>query len=285
MSSQKPNNQGRIRRKLRQLRRTYRLSITNSRTFEERYSVLLTPLNLILMLTGTILFFTLLVSALIAFTPIKRYIPGYPDADIRRKAHFAATKADSLEHELAVKQRYLDRIRTILQGGIPGDTAVDGNGKILSRGDSKATFASRTSADKPPASSSTSHKAGDLAGLYFFPPIRGSITSTFDIQTGHYGVDITAAQNEAIKSTLDGTVIFASWTNEWGHVIQVQHPNEFISIYKHNSVLLKKTGEKVKAGDPIAIIGNTGELTSGPHLHFELWYKGNAVDPQDLLSF
>jgi murein DD-endopeptidase MepM/ murein hydrolase activator NlpD len=124
-----------------------------------------------------------------------------------------------------------------------------------------------------------------LAGIFFFPPLRGIVTSTFDMKLDHFGVDVVAQANAAVKACLAGTVTLSSWTTDAGHVLQVQHPNDLISIYKHNSVLLKKVGDKVKAGEAIAIVGDSGELTSGPHLHFELWLDGTPVDPQAFMVF
>ena len=124
-----------------------------------------------------------------------------------------------------------------------------------------------------------------ISSFFFFTPLKGSVTNIFDPVSRHYGVDIVAAKNEAIKSTLDGTVIISNWTSETGYVIGIQHSNNIVSFYKHNSALLKKAGAYVKAGEPIAIIGNTGELTSGPHLHFELWYNGTPVNPKDYIAF
>jgi murein DD-endopeptidase MepM/ murein hydrolase activator NlpD len=120
---------------------------------------------------------------------------------------------------------------------------------------------------------------GGINSLFFFVPLQGQLTSGFEQSTKHFGVDIVGKKNEPIKSTLDGTVILSTWTPDQGYVIQVQHQENILSIYKHNSALLKKEGERVKAGEPIAIIGNSGELSTGPHVHFELWYKGTPVDP------
>ncbi len=119
----------------------------------------------------------------------------------------------------------------------------------------------------------------------FFNPLKGIITSEFDLSLNHYGIDIVSKENDAVKATLDGTVLFADWTVETGHVISIQHRDNYISVYKHNSVLLKKTGNFVKAGEPIAIVGESGELTTGAHLHFELWYNGTPVNPLEYIAF
>jgi murein DD-endopeptidase MepM/ murein hydrolase activator NlpD len=128
-------------------------------------------------------------------------------------------------------------------------------------------------------------KRSSIVGFLFFTPLKGIITSEFNPAQGHYGIDIVSKQNEAVKSVLDGTVIFSNWTLETGYVMSVQHSQNIVSIYKHNSVLLKKTGEYVRAGEPIAIVGETGEQITGPHLHFELWNDGRPVNPKDYITF
>ena len=133
--------------------------------------------------------------------------------------------------------------------------------------------------------SEKSNSPQNLRNIAFYTPIKGMITDRFDIQKEHYGIDIVAPENEAIKASLPGTVILSSWTTETGYTIAVQHENNLISFYKHNSVLLKKIGEVVKAGDVIAIIGNSGELSTGPHLHFELWHQGKAINPEHHILF
>ena len=127
--------------------------------------------------------------------------------------------------------------------------------------------------------------ASGIGSYVFFTPLKGTVTTPFSALNKHYGVDIVSAPDEVIKSALDGTVIFSNWTSETGYVIGIQHSNNLFTIYKHNSALLKKEGDYVKAGEVVAIIGNTGELTSGPHLHFELWYNGSPVNPKDYVSF
>ncbi len=124
-----------------------------------------------------------------------------------------------------------------------------------------------------------------LQSISFFPPLKGTITERFDAKNNHFGIDLVAKANEPIKAAADGTVIFASWTEDTGNVIAIQHQGEMVTFYKHNAALFKKVGDFVKAGDVIAIIGNTGRLSSGPHLHFELWYKGNAINPEKFVSF
>ena len=131
----------------------------------------------------------------------------------------------------------------------------------------------------------TPYEGTFLSDVYFFPPLKGVVTAIFDPKRDHFGIDIVARENEPVKTIADGTVIFSSWTLGTGYVVAVQHAEDLISIYKHNSVILKSIGEAVKGGEIISIIGNTGELTTGPHLHFEIWYKGSPLNPQDFISF
>ena len=133
--------------------------------------------------------------------------------------------------------------------------------------------------------SETIEKPSELINIAFYAPLKGLISDSFNLQNEHFGVDVLAAENKAIKASLGGTVVFSDWTSETGYSIAIQHDNNLISFYKHNSVLLKKTGELVKAGDVIAIIGNSGEFSSGPHLHFEMWHKGKAIDPEHHILF
>ena len=125
----------------------------------------------------------------------------------------------------------------------------------------------------------------DMKGVFFFTPINGSVSGSFDLKEGHFGVDVVAPKDEAVMATLDGTVVFNTWTPEEGHVIYLQHNYNLISVYKHNAFVLMKVGEFVEAGEPIAIIGNSGRLSTGPHLHFELWHKGTALNPEDYMRF
>jgi murein DD-endopeptidase MepM/ murein hydrolase activator NlpD len=124
-----------------------------------------------------------------------------------------------------------------------------------------------------------------MNSFFFFPPVKGTLTNRFDPIKKHYGVDIVADANEPVKATLDGTVVLSNFTSETGYVIGIQHSNNLFSLYKHNSALLKKAGDFVKAGDVVAIIGNSGELSEGPHLHFELWFNGSALNPQQYINF
>ena len=283
------------KRIVRKLRNKFRLVILNAETFEEKASLRLSPMNVIVFF-GTIMLSLITITLyVIAFTPLREYIPGYTDVNMRRSMISLALTTDSLSSEIKANELYLSNFSTILKGqpviSKPQvDTAVTklyDTVKVLHRSEddsllrmlveSKDQYELLSSDEKPFASG--------IGSYVFFTPVKGTITTPFSALKKHYGVDIVAAPDEVIKSALDGTVLFSNWTSETGYVIGVQHSNNLFSIYKHNSALLKKAGDYVKAGEVIAIIGNTGEFTTGPHLHFELWYNGSPVNPIDYISF
>lgn len=278
----------------RKLRHKYRLVILNDDTFEERFSLILSPLNVFTW--GGVVVFALvgLVSSAIIFTPLREYIPGYTDLETRRQVLYAVNKADSLQIMLDQKDLVLENIQSIIAGRPvspiqQADTSSKPNYNSLDFAPSKEDSMLRETIESEDRYSlvapEDASRVKGISGVFFFPPIKGTISGPYDLQKKHFGVDIVAADNEAIKATLDGTVVLSTWTQETGHVIQLQHQNGLISVYKHNSVLLKKEGEKVKAGEVIAIIGNSGSESTGPHLHFELWLNGEAVDPQRYMAF
>lgn len=274
------------------LKNKYRLVILNDATFEERFSYRLSPLNLVTLLISFAVLIVLLVSLVIIFTPLRESIPGYTDVNLRKDLTKMVLKTDSLENRLRQNNAYLMNIRGILKGepplpfdSISEEPAVElkGDPSLKSKEDSLL----REYVEREDSYSLTKGDQSEpaVSKIYFFSPLKGSITEGFDASKKHFGVDVVAPKNEAIKATLDGTVIFAEWTVETGYVIHLQHINDLVSIYKHNSVLLKSTGEIVKAGEAIAIVGNSGELTSGLHLHFELWKDGKALNPIDYVNF
>lgn len=286
------------RKKLyKKLKNKYRLVILNDSTFEEKFSLRLSPMNLFTIVGLFALLLISSVSVLIIFTPLREYIPGYTDTSLRSNMTELALKSDSLAVELDRKDQFIHNLQIILNGGVPDSTGPNEEEVIerkpaevkLDLHKSKQDSLLRAyveSEDQYNINSSVSEKGSELISSYiFFTPLNGTITSKFDLFDNHYGIDIVAPENEAVKSTLDGTVIFAGWTSSTGYVIQIQHENNIISSYKHNSVLLKQEGEFVKAGEAIAIIGNSGELTTGPHLHFELWYDGHPIDPEKYIIF
>lgn len=283
------------KRVLRKLKSKYRLLLINDRTFEERFSVRLSRLNVLLLAIAAFTLHGALVTAVIVLTPLKRYIPGYADQETKRNAYRSTLLADSLALRLADQELYVANLKRVLSGEVLTDSTPPS-----ARLQQMPTAADLTASAKDSllrvkvqredayalSEDNTGVSAGrELAGIFFFPPLRGIVTSTFEKRTGHFGIDVVAKANEAVKACLDGTVTLASWTTDGGHVLQIQHRGDLVSVYKHNSVLLKKVGEKVKAGEAIAIVGDSGELTTGPHLHFELWLNGESIDPQAYMVF
>lgn len=282
------------RKILKKLKNKYRLVILNDSTFEESLSYRLSPLNVFTLVAALSIILVLSVIFLIAFTPLREYIPGYTDVNLRKNLTEQILITDSLEQNLRLNHQYLNNIQIILQGGNPDslqnyelrDTAeqVSLMGNVKSKEDSLLReYVERE--DAYSLSINQPKKVNSISKIYFFPPLKGPITNNFNAKEEHYGIDIVAPKDEAIKAALDGTVIFSGWTMETGYVIQIQHQDNLLTIYKHNSVLLKNMGNLVKAGEPIAIVGNSGEFSSGPHLHFEIWHHGVAIDPEEYISF
>ena len=275
------------------LKHKYRLVFFNDNTFEEVWHLRLSLLN-VLSAVGTIsLFLVLLVIVLMAFTPLRELIPGYPNEVMRRKIVQSALRLDSLEKKLQLRDQYFANLNALISGDEPikYDSAqkADKNYKNIKFTKSVQDSLFRQKYEEEEqfnfSVARTSKLESSIAEMHFFPPVKGIITNTYNVKENHLGIDIVGAPNEVVKATLDGTIVLATWTLETGYIIQIQHQNNVISIYKHNANLLKKVGSQVRAGDAIAILGNSGELTTGPHLHFELWYNGKPVNPQDYLIF
>lgn len=282
------------KRLLRKLRSKYRLLLIDDRTFEERFSIKLNRLNVLLLAIAAFTIHGLFVSAVIVLTPLKRYIPGYSDQETKRNAFRSTVLADSLEQRVREQDAFLANLQRVLNGELPADssslfvplTSAPGLEDLApGRSDSvlRARMAREEAYDLVEGPSNGTPR--DLAGVFLFPPLRGIVTTTYDRALGHHGIDIVAKVDAPVKACLEGTVIAASWTTDAGHVMHIQHRNDLVSVYKHNSVLLRKVGDKVRAGEAVAIVGNSGELTTGPHLHFELWLKGEPVDPQAFMVF
>lgn len=278
------------------IRNKYRLVVMNDETFEEKLSFRLSRLNVFVVVGTMSILLIIITTYIIAFTPLREYIPGYADFDTRKILRQLIYKADSLQTNLNQKDLYIQNLKDIMEGKDPSEKVdekidKDKNKKYndiklqKSKEDSvlRAEFENEYKFNL--VSSEGAKQAGSINNFFFFVPVKGIITNHFNATKKHYGIDIVAKRNEIIKSTLDGTVIFSSWTSETGYVIAIQHANNLISIYKHNSVLLKKTGDYVKAGEAISIIGETGELSTGLHLHFEIWFNGRPVNPAEYMVF
>jgi len=277
-----------------QLKNRYRLVVLNDDTFEEKFALRLTPLGLLILFGSVTIIMTFLVISLVAFTPLREYIPGYGNVDQKRELIVLTARADSLEESMEAKDWFIQNIADVLAGKTEGkpekpkkDTSVNYSGVNVSpSGNDSALRNEIESADKYSLSITDKSKpVNSISSFVFFSPVKGLVSSSFNLREEHFGTDISAKENEFIKATLDGTVVFAGFTSADGYVVQIQHSNNLVSVYKHNSEIAVRVGDYVKAGKPIAIIGNTGETSNGPHLHFELWYNGSPVNPQDYILF
>ncbi len=280
------------------LRSKYRLVIFNDQTFEDRFSFRLTRLNVFVFVFSIGIIFMSLTFLLIANTSIKKFIPGYPDIDDKRQLYNLNIIADSLLQDIDRKNKYIASIKNIFEENPVEDHINEVEQTEFDYDNIKNEKSINDSILRAEFENQTMHnlyfnESGQLRGsneetvksFNFFTPLQGIITSSFNISENHYGIDIVASHNEAVKATLEGIVIFAGWTLETGYIICLQHERNFLSVYKHNSVLLKKEGDHVNAGEPIAISGQSGELTTGPHLHFELWENGSPVNPEEYILF
>jgi murein DD-endopeptidase MepM/ murein hydrolase activator NlpD len=282
---------------VRRIRDQYRLVILNEETLEERISFKLSRLNVFVAIGLLSIILVFITTYIIAFTPLKEYIPGYTDVTLQRRIYELQLRSDSVAFAMRAQEKYLEDLKKVLGGDLPyeremtpADTAQ--TSKYLNIKDKRSPEDSllRTEYDNINKynlfkSDKAAGKGTSMRNLTFFSPVKGIVTSEFNPLRKHFGIDVVAARDEVIKAVQDGTVIFAGWTVETGYVIAIQHPGNVISVYKHNSVLLKKEGNIVHAGETVAIIGETGELSTGPHLHLELWINGMPVNPKDYIVF
>lgn len=285
----KENSKGNFKQKL---IHKYRLVILNEDTFEEKLTFKLTRLNVfifgslfsVLLIVGTIF--------LIAFTSLREYIPGYSSTKLKRDATRLIYKVDSLEQVLEVNNAYIQNVKELLTGQVQ-EVRFDTDSVL------RTIQYDKDSVNLEPSNEdlefrldvestdrySIFNEATKEVDIVFFAPVVGTLTDGYNPMTKHFAVDIAVEMGTPVKSVADGTVIFAEWTADTGHVIIVEHSGDFISIYKHNTSLHKQQGDMVKSGEAIASAGNAGELSTGPHLHFELWNDGYPVDPTNFIDF
>lgn len=276
----------------RKLLHKYRLVILNESTFEEKISFKLNRLNVFV--TGSIFIIVLiaLTILLIAFTPLREYIPGYSSTRLKRQATELTYKTDSLMTVLNYTNRYLDNIRMVLRGDIENTQTnrdslfeqykLDPNTVDLTPIKEDLELREQVELEDK---YNLFERNIDGSWAVLFPPLTGEVSHGYDMDEKHYAVDITALKDSPVKAVADGTVIFAEWTSNTGNVIIIEHSDDLISAYKHCGSLTKSQGDFVNAGEVIASVGNTGELTTGPHLHFELWKDGKPINPQDYIDF
>ncbi len=274
------------------LRYKYKLSVVNETSYEEVLKFRLSRLHVLMVLSVLAVLLVSLTILLIAFTDLREFIPGYPDRNMRKMMAQNAIRVDSLTDEVMKRDRYLNAIQLVLNGADSSYLQMARNGRLKAGYDTvHFELSEQESAFRAEIEEQERFNLGlgikeqNKDYYHFFPPIEGVVTQVFDEKKRHYGTDIVAKANAKVAAVLDGVVVFTGWTVKTGYVIQVQHANNLLSIYKHNSILLKQHGDYVRAGEVVAVVGNTGEESSGPHLHFELWRAGNPLNPEDFIRF
>jgi lipoprotein NlpD len=274
------------------IRFKYKLVFYNESTLEEVWSFRLSQLSAFI--TFVMIAFSLITvtSLVIIKTPIRNYLPGYLDIEVRNEIIQNALRADSLELMLNRQARYLTNVSAILTGTMTVDSIHRSDSLAfmtadydIPRTENEERFAAVFEEEEKYNLTTLNPNAIVTEGIFFYKPVNGIISSHYDFEKRHWGVDLVAGMRESVLATLDGIVVYTGFDQEYGNVISLQHKNGFISIYKHNEVVLKGVGDQVVAGEAIALVGNTGELSTGPHLHFELWYKGVSVNPEEYIAF
>ncbi|MCF8295249.1 MAG: M23 family metallopeptidase, partial [Bacteroidales bacterium] len=275
----------------------YLLRILKESTFEEIKVFRVTRKRMIFLGISSMIVLIVLTGTLIFFTPIRALIPGYPSDEFRKQLIANNMLADSLQTELQLRDQYITNIKQIMTGDIHTDytDTIELNQKYTSldfptsKEDSLLRMSVEEIEEQPPIEMPEEEGVYNLGGnlnlTHFFPPVKGYVTNSMNLSLNHFGTDIVTEPDMIVKSILDGVVILSTWSLEFGYTIYIQHENNLVSVYKHNAVLFKQSGVRVAAGDAIAVVGNTGELTSGPHLHFELWFNGTPLNPEEYINF
>ena len=269
----------------------FHILIVNEKTLERKKLLSSSSLNLAV---SSFIAFLVVLSAsflLIYFTPLKEYFRGYTSLELRQNAVENSMKLDSLESLYITQSNYINSLKDLLSGNISFeelDENLSSNENSFNELEIVATN-QEYSLLRALVEEEDKYNAFDIQGERFttvlFPPVKGGLSSAFDLNSKHYGVDIVMPENSPVHSISEGIVVFSEWTSATGFVIIIEHLNGLTSIYKHNSSIVKSQGDRVGTGEIIAFTGNTGELTTGPHLHFELWYQGEPVDPQSYIEF
>lgn len=288
----------RFRTWLGKLKIRYRFVVVDDRTFDEKWSVRLSPLFLVLFFGLGAIVIISLTTLLIAYTPLREYIPGYPDGTEKQYVVENKIRLDSLEQQLGRQALYIERVKIIMQGGTvpeehgakPDSVATPPNPKTLNKaGTAEKEFRKKIEqkeskyAANAGAGNTETRNTGSVT--YFYIPANGVISQSFNPAKNHNGVDISTAGDEPVKASLEGTILFAGYTTDGGYELHVQHAHNLVTVYKHNSYLFKQTGARVRAGETIAIAGNTGAQSGGTHLHFEIWDNGVPVNPEEYVGF
>lgn len=277
------------------LKKRFKLVLMDDSTFEEKGSFRLTMGNIVFGIS--FLVFLLIVSGglLMTFTPLKQWIPDYPDAKIRQSIIDNSIRLDSLTNYIRIQDQYITNLKEILGGNIstdpPSADDVKQNHSALvdlqNQREYDSIIRERVEFDKQTniAVLQQTNKKANISTIQFFPPVKGVVSNVFRANEQHFGIDIVTKPETFVCAALSGTVIYKGWTLEGGNVIQIQHDNNLITVYKHNASILKNQGDYVLVGEPIAVVGNSGEYSTGPHLHFEIWHDGVPINPGNYVSF
>lgn len=287
-----------IKRILHRIKTPYRLVILNHETYKEIGSYQLNLLNVYTLLSMLMVIGALLVTLLLFFTPLKRLIPGYGQTNTKDYITLYK-KVETMEKEMGAQSLYISRVQKLINGevempnvdNLKKDVASKPvNSEPVAKSDAEIALEDEQLIEKQISNVASQRlsnvvKPFTIEQLYFISPVQGEISEKMNADKNHLGIDIIVPKNTDVKAVMDGTILSADWNSETGNSMTILHSNELISVYRHNSKLFKKTGDYVKAGEVVAIAGNSGELTNGPHLHFELWYRGKAVNPEDYIRF
>lgn len=269
----------------------YKLTIVNENTLEEVVGLHVSKLNGLSVLITVLTVLFLIAASIIAFTPLRNYLPGYMNSEVRKQIVSNALRVDSLQLLLERQNLYIMNIQDIFSGKVQIDSVRTLDSLTAAR---KDTLMERTRREEEfrrqyeeseKYNLSTIISQPDVSKMILYRPVRGMVSAHFEPEKKHFGTDIAANPNESILAAMDGTVVLSTYTAETGYVIMLQHNQDFISVCKHCGSLLKKQGEHVRGGEAIALVGNSGTLSTGPHLHFELWYKGSPVNPEKYIVF
>lgn len=270
----------------------YKLSFINENTLEEVWSFRLSLFSAFVTLTVYAISLITITALIIIMTPIRNYLPGYLDVEVRKEIMENALRADSLERMIQIQDLYLRNVTQIMSGEIELDSIrrIDSLAQTdvdyqIPRSEAEQAYVKDFEQDEKYNLTVLDVNASHSNTFFFYKPVNGMVSSRYQADIRHFGIDIAAKPNESVLATLDGTVVYAGYDPNEGNVIQLQHKNGFISIYKHNETLLKEPGQSVVAGEAIALVGNSGVLSTGPHLHFELWLEGKPVNPEDYIVF
>ncbi|MHA7942458.1 M23 family metallopeptidase [Formosa sp. 3Alg 14/1] len=287
--NQKKTKKKKITRKL---LHKYRLVILNEDTFEERLSFKLNRLNVFVVLSLLTIFLITGTTLLIAYTPLREYIPGYSSSTLKKSATELHFRTDSIQQVLHENEQFYASIKKVLEGdvstpNINKDSIIAATKYEASQVDLNPTRADSLLREKVDKEDKYNlfESATTAANFVLFPPVSGEISESYSVKDKHYAVDIVVAKDTPIKATADGRVIFAEWTSQTGFVLILEHSYGLISVYKHNASITKDQGDLVKAGEVIATAGDSGEFTTGPHLHFELWSDGYPINPINFIDF